>query len=330
MRLLYCITVTFILFSCNVSINADEEEVAAVSNSYRLFQRLYDSSISKESFLFFSDPHLLDGEDLFTNDVKSSLINSISPLKNAYDLLPVDFCLCGGDWLNQRDTRATAQEKLLYSDSLMKSMFSCYYKIMGNHDTNYQGFISNEDHTRGLLDRAFIDNVYFSETGSAYYSFLSNDTCFYILDSSLDYEDDLNDYKWEQIIWLASQLNERDNKHIVIGIHLFYNEDRIVPMSQWLLKVCDAYNSGHILSLFGEQYDYSSKIGKIHLILAGHNHIKNIDYVGDKKDIPVVRVCNYQSGGLYNYFACLINYEAMNMEMVNVETGDVDIIGLCK
>ena len=187
----------------NETVEEISEDIKYAVERYRELSN--DGSID-DSFLFFTDPHLLDYNNNFGKETKDKLVASFSSAKEVYNYLSLGFCLCGGDWLIQGDTQAIAKEKLLFADTTMKSMFSHYYKVMGNHDTNYQGIVSDDDPRRGDFSRDYIDNTYFTETGSSYYSFMGKTTRFYILDSGLDYTTNMNDFRWEQLLWLADQL----------------------------------------------------------------------------------------------------------------------------
>ncbi len=298
----------------------DAEEA---ESAYEQFNDIYQSSQNSEAFLFFSDPHLLGGESKFTSTIKQHIDNSFGIAKTLYDALPLSFCLCGGDWLNQRDSQEMAKEKLLYADRLMKKTFSRYYKMMGNHDTNYQGYVSNIDTQRGDLPREFIDNEYFSDTGSAYYAFDGENTRFYILDSGLDWETAMDDYRWEQVLWLADQLKTNENEHIVIGIHMFYYiEDKITPMSELILRLCDTFNSKQTISLQEREFDYAMAKGKIHLILSGHNHKDGLTYEGQEFNLPVIRICNYTINASQSFDLCLLDYDKGLFHMIRVGEGD--------
>lgn len=319
MRYLFLIITSFFFICCkSIDYEIEEDEL------YRLFleySKKSESVIEKESFMFFSDIHLLGSDDDFSPELCSYFEYQMLPAKSVYDWFPVDFCLCGGDLLNQRDSQEQAQKKLLYADEKLGNMFNPYFKMMGNHDTNYQGYLSPDNHTRGDLPRNFIDDEYFSSTKSAYYTFEGNNTVFYVLDSALDYHDEPNSYKWEQLHWLASELIKTEAKHIVIGIHLFFNEGEIVPMSREIVKICDAFNSKTIAKVEEEQYNYETRKGKVHLILSGHNHIDGVDYVGINNNIPVVRVSNYMKDNLHHYYLCLLNYDDGLLDITNVEKG---------
>lgn len=292
------------------------EEIREVADKYKEMEREGRISLS---FLFFTDPHLLDIEPYSRIILQDRLANSFPTAKEIYNYLHLSFCLSGGDWLVSGDSQSLAKEKLLLTDMYLKETFPCYYKMMGNHDTNYQGYVSGEDNSRGDLDREWVNKVYFSETGSAYYSFQSHQTTFYILDSDLDWNVEMDDYKWSQIKWLANSLTEEENEHVVIGIHMFYCSDQIVPMSEEIVKISEAYNNRNILNVEDKEYDFSNAQGKIHFILSGHEHKDAIDYVGS--NIPVIRTVNYVRDGQYNFDICILDYTTGYLSMIRVGNG---------
>ena len=308
---------------CGKSDDIKEEEVLeSVRIAYDQAQSIIQNSNISEAFLFFTDPHLLSSDNEFTQASKNNLNDSFKLAKELYDKLMLDFCLCGGDWLNQRDSQEMAKEKLLYADQLMKATFGKYYKIMGNHDTNYQGFISKNNKQRGDLPRSFLDNEYFSETESAYYSFDGRGTRFFILDSGLDWTPWMDEYRWEQILWLAEQLRTNDREHIVIGIHMFYSEDKITPMSEILVKLCDAFNEKKEIAIGDREIDFTLAKGRIHMILSGHNHKDGLTYEGISRSLPIVRTCNYTIDGTQTFDLCLMDYDQMRMRMIRVGKGE--------
>ena len=286
--------------------------------AYFQFKELAKSETISEAFLFFTDPHLLGFNNMFN---KNSLIASFDVAKELYDALPLNFCLCGGDWLNSYDTQEMAKEKLLFADRQMKTMFSPYYKMMGNHDTNYQGVVSATDSSRGDLPRDFIDKEYFSETGSAYYSFDGNNTRFYVLDSGLDWSRAMDDYRWEQIHWMANQLLTNQREHIAICTHMFFSGRTITPMSERIVELCDTYNSSQSITLQETEYDYSAAKGKIIFILSGHNHRDSLAYVGKNNNLPVIQTCNYTKEGKNNFDLCVVDYSKNFVDMIRVGNG---------
>lgn len=320
LSVLMLLCATLFVSSCGNDSNASAVQRESAMTEFRA---IADSIIDKETFLYFTDPHLLGYDNQFSEAVKSRFVSSFYPVGELFNLLPLNFCLCGGDWLTGGDTQEVAAEKLLYADSQMKQLFNGkYYKMFGNHDTNYQGIVSVTNSTRGDFSREFIDKTYFSETGSAYYSFDGRNTSFFILDSWLDWTPEMNDYRWEQLNWLATQLKDNRNQHKVIGMHMYYNEGQAVPMSEKLTDICDAFNLRQTISVNGREYDFSQSVGKIHLIISGHNHVDGIHYVGRNGDIPVVRTCTFMKDNMPTFDLCVLDYESGYLHMIRVGTGE--------
>ena len=310
-----------VLFMSSCNDTSDEWDVNT-EKAINTFTEINESIIDKETFVYFTDPHLLGNGNLFNNAIKSRLASSFVPVGELFEHLPLNFALCGGDWLIDGDTQKVAAEKLLYADAQMKQLFDGrYYKMMGNHDTNYQGKVSGTDSSRGDFSRDFIDKSYFSETGSAYYTFDGKCTSFFILDSWLDWTTEMNDYRWEQLNWLANQLKNNRSQHKVIGIHMYYNEGKAVPMSELLTDICDAFNLRQAIAINGCEYDFSQSAGKIHLIISGHNHADGMNYVGRQGDIPVVRTCAFMKGGTPDFDLCILDYDSGYLHMIRVGTG---------
>ena len=236
--------------------------------------------------------------------------------------LPLNFCLCGGDWLNKGDTQSVAMLKLLFIDHQMKHWFSPYYKMYGNHDTNYQGVISNNNSSRGDLPYSFVNSEYFSETEKAYYSFKGQNTVFYILDSGLDWFPSMDDYRWEQISWLAEQLKGNTEKHIVIGVHMYFNgkvaSNNPMPFSSEITALCSAFNKREQYAVNGVIFSYTDATGKVHALFAGHNHI---DYSIEDDGIPVIGVSRFIRNDMPTFDLCLINYDDGCLELIRVGYG---------
>ena len=287
------------------------------------FRELTKDAVAHETFLFFTDPHMLGLGGDFSDEVKDNLVAAFPIAKEAYDLLKLNFCLCGGDWLNNSDTQDVAKQKLLFADKQMKSMFSRYYKMLGNHDTNYQGIVSVEDSSRGDLPRTFIDNEYFQESASAYYSFKGSNTRFYVLDSGSDWQKAMDDYRWEQLLWLANQLKVNKDEHVVLCIHMFYTEGKVIPMSSLLIDICDAFNSRKEITLNGQSFNYADAKGTVHAVLSGHNHEDALTYLGKEGTIPVVQTRNLRNTPDRSSFdICVMDYKTGLLNLIRVGDGE--------
>lgn len=319
-RLLALFTFAFFLFSCSAEVIVEEDALPEGLRPYRTeFMSLWDNSHEKDCFIFFTDPHLLSSKNNFSESVKSYLISKFEPVKSLYDNLPLSFCLCGGDWLNDSDTQDMAKEKLSWADKQMKSMFTNYHKMFGNHDTNYYGIVSEENTARGILPRSFVDSDYYSETGSAYYSFVVGTSEYYILDSYLDARTAIDDYRKEQLLWLSNQLAKSKEPHKVIGIHMFYSvEPSILPMSEEIAKLCKAFNNRENYAYSDCVYDYSTAIGKIHIIFSGHRHV---DFLEDVYDIPIIGTTKFINDGVPTFEICVLDYDTGYANMIRVGVG---------
>lgn len=309
--------------SCVKLYNVDDYDTLSkgAKAAYERYNSIVKCETFSETFLFFTDPHLLKTENIFSDEEKNTIIESFSVAKELFDTLKLNFCLCGGDWLNSSNTQAIAKEKLLFADRQMKLMFARYYKMLGNHDTNYQGFVSVDNSARGDLPRDFIDKEYFNETGSAYYSFLGSNTIYYVLDSGLDWTTAMDEYRWEQLKWLSTQLLKTKSEHLVLCLHMFRIKE-ITPMSKLLIDIIDAFNLKRTITLGGEDYDYSLVKGKIHFVISGHNHEDGLIYVGENTNIPVIQTCNYTIDGTSTFDICAVDYEKKVLKLIRVGSGE--------
>ena len=267
--LFYSLPLLILLVCCKkplVEVDELSEEAALVVEKYK---QLTSNGNNNESFLFFSDPHLLGRSVAW---IKDSLVSSFVKAKEVFDLLPLDFCLCGGDWLNAGDTQDLAKEKLLLADERMKQLFSPYYKMMGNHDT-----------------------------------------------SGLDWDTSLDDYRIEQLCWFAFQLSKCVCPHIIIGIHMFYNDVPIItPMAEEITRICESFNTRRVYKSFGKEFDFSNAIGMVHLILTGHCHV---DFSEAVNGIPVVGITKFNKDSR-PFDVCIINYDTGLIDMIRVGDGE--------
>lgn len=271
-----------------------------------------------EAFLFFTDPHLLGSGNQFSEDTKNNFIASFDLANELFDTLKLDFCLCGGDWLNSGDTRNVAMEKLLFADRQMKILFPRYYKMMGNHDTNYQGIVSETDLSRGDFFKEDIDLKYFSDTGKAYYSFKTKISEFFILDSGLDWVVEIDEYRNNQIKWLSKKLIESTSLHKVIGIHMFYintpNNNEITPMSREIIEVCNSFNTRKKYTIDELELDYSESNGFVHYILTGHCHV---DFVENINGIPIIGTRSF-CDETHPFDICVVDYDSGYLDLIRV------------
>ena len=246
---------------------------------------------------------------------------SIGTLQKIYNSTPTNFIVCGGDWLNNNDTKEQACFKLGYIDGFMNSMFNNYYPILGNHDYNYQGKENEEaEDNTGILDNNTLKNLWFRKFEKCYYCFDGINSKNYVLDTGTDWNLPMNSYKWEQLQWLANSLLSDNNKNIIIWAHIIYytSEHLIAPMTSQLGNIIESYNNHSTISVNGTTYDFSQCTGHIDFILSGHIHA---DFDGTIGGVPAIATKN-TSLSIPNCDLCLVDYDNRKLKMIRVGSGE--------
>lgn len=286
---------------------------------------LFNDSEKVESFLFFTDPHLMPkGEDY-----EVQLEQYIKTLKQYYTSTPTSFAVCGGDWLGSNDTKTEAKFKLGHFDGLMRSTFNKFHMVVGNHDTNYQGLGDNGEVNGGRLGDQTIANLLNREHGRNYYAFDGCNTRFYVLDTGLDWDNTMNDYRWTQIAWLAEQLKNSTAEHsallLHIGVEASGNSYNVAEFAGKVLALCGAYNRAESITLNGKTYDFTGCSGRVSFALSGHTHA---DYETKVEGIPLVATTHTRSGSTPTFELCLADYDTNTLHLVRVGTGESRTISL--
>lgn len=300
-------------------------------NKIKQFSLLLNNTDAIESFLFFTDPHLVAGTNF-----EKTFKDYMETVKTYYNSTPTSFVLCGGDWLNSGDTYEQACFKLGYIDSFMRSNFNKYYPIMGNHDTNYQGVDNTGAANTGTLTTETIRNLMFRENGNTYYSFDGINTKFYVFDSGLDRETTMDDYRWQQIEWLGASLSEDDAEHSAIGIHIVY-EGGVSSGRVWdtefmtnITLLSQAYNNHSTIILNEKEYDFTNCTGTMEFVIGGHTHL---DHTSTLNGIPLIATTNVKYGNVSTFDLCVADYDNKKLHLVRVGTGEnrtIDLIGNSK
>ena len=170
-----------------------------------------------EKFLFFTDPHLLIGNDY------SMFENVLLLLKQHVEKLHVPYVICGGDWLGNGDSEEDAIKKLGYIQKYTSKLFDRYYHVLGNHDTNYQGVDRYGNKNSGRLNNQTLVKLLFEKYGASYYAFDGEETRFYALDCGIDWDYNLlTKERCEQIHWFAKSLYEDDVKNAAVLMHIYF------------------------------------------------------------------------------------------------------------
>lgn len=259
--------------------NVVNDNVISIPDSY--YSTLLNSS-EFDTFMYFTDPHW------YSPDSKISFIDSnYAKIKSYYDNAPVDFVMCGGDWLTHH-TKMNAIKFLSDVNCNMRKICGDKFKpVLGNHDTNYQG-----ENAQGRLPSGTINNILFQKEGKSYYTFKTNTTRYYIFDTDTDWVADIDPYRQEQIDWFKAELEKYklEDKNIIISAHILSNQEKNeietsgVQAHGLMVKIYDVANEFN-----AKQGAFAEAIGKIHAGIFGHAHYNlNTTY----KNIPCIIVQN--------------------------------------
>ena len=253
----------------------------------------------EEKFLFFTDPHLYAPRGGL--ELNKKWYEHYLPLfEKTVKEEDTNFVMCGGDLLNNGDTKDQALFKIEYFVNMFHSSISNFYILVGNHDTNYQGdtYIESKDYKSCMLSQDEI-NLAMYNGQKAYYSFETKLSRYYCFDSGIDWDSDyMNDYRWEQISWFANNLLSNENEHITLFVHIAVfgeKEKTLTALMKQLGFVISAFNKKEQIEINNERYDFSACIGHIDFVQAGHLHedINNFLCGG----IPVIITTSFFSQG---------------------------------
>lgn len=279
-----------------------------------------------DTMLFMTDPHLMSSGGAFSEASEMIFKRSIGLMLKYWQSLPLEHCVCGGDWLNQDDTPARAAWKLGYVDGTMKKLFGPgYHHMVGNHDTNY---IGTAEGGQTSLKAYQVRNLFFRSEGSSFYSFSMGAGRAYVFDTwtattaggmPADYAGLFTD----QVLWFGSQLLEKDDAHNVLFLHAYYSSNVATATKFYLATQVEAlaaaYNNRGTFTFSGRTFDFASCTGAVHCIIAGHTHE---DAVIDSGDIPVMITTNMQAGGKATFDLIVFDYDALRLQTIRVGTGE--------
>ena len=288
-----------------------------VKDKCREFASLFNGSSAIESFIFFADPHLLEHGENY----ESYLNTYITTIEKCYKSSPTSFVMCGGDWLGNSDTQEEARYKLGYIDGFMHGMFDKYYSVLGNHDTNYQGYDADGNAKSGHIGNETITNLWYREYGANYYTFDGNNTHFYVLDSGTDWENTMNDYRLDQLEWFANKLKSEDKPHSAVAIHIYFintaGEKGILASE--MDNILLAYHNRTSIEINGTIYDFSTCTGRVEFVITGHTHLDMTTTIGDT---PVICTLNTRNGDVPSFDMVYVDYDNRKINLVRVGTGD--------
>ena len=289
----------------------------AVQRFAGLFQHVEGNS---ESFLFFADPHLCGSEN-----VSGRFETWLNQTATVYNSTPTSLCVCAVDWLNDNNTRENACWMLGLIDGAMKARFNNYISILGNHDTNYQGYeyieTGREDKTydrsecaKCQLSIAAIRALWYRKQKNAYFAIDGDCTRFYVFDSGLDWYQEMTEYRWEQAHWFARALLSEKPQFAAILMHI-----ATATFADHIMQIASAYNHHSKITVDGVEYDFENSTGTVGFALAGHEHC---DYTFTRHEIPVVITANLKGTDDQPRFdLVLVDWEAGKLHMTRVGEG---------
>lgn len=298
-----------------------------IKNDCARFSAAMRGMTEVDSFLFFTDPHLLQGENYDTK-----FIESVEQIKKYYNATPTAFVVCGGDWYGAYDTYDEACYKSAYASAWMRGKFDNYYPIIGNHDTNQSG-VNNSNDGEGILTPETVRNLWNPCRDTNYYSFDGVHAKYYVLDTFGEVQSD-SDYMRTQIAWLGDKLKSDDRANSAVLMHIgFTSSDGtfspgtfvIAPHTEKILQMCAAYNAGEQVTINDVQHDFTGCEGKVRFILSGHTHYDCLD---STTGIPLIATTQLnQSGGL-TFDLCAADYGNLKLQMVRVGDGESRLIDM--
>ena len=282
-----------------------------------------------EAFMFFSDPHVMGTSN---NLNTSTLERFVNALRFGYENTPTAFLVDGGDWLNVHDYQTYACYKLGLIDGLMRKNFPEYYPLDGNHDTNYQGYISADDTTsRGDLDTDTLINLHWKQNGGIYYAFDGIKSRNYVFDTGVEWDTAMDAYRWRQIDWFAKKLLADDPENAIVWQHVAFTDFTTYDPTEFSLfaqnigAVIQAYNGRTSVTLNGETYNFSAMTGKIWAVMCGHTHA---DMQGTLGGVPVVSVINAIHDGVISYDLGIFDFDNEKLKLFRIGSGSNRTINL--
>jgi len=267
-----------------------------------------------QSYLFLTDTHSFG----YLHE-EYSFREKLYEIEAVYKNSPTSFVISGGDWANQGATQEEACIILGKLDAITSSTFDRFYHVLGNHDTNYQGLYNYGSELKtGELINNTVPNLLFRDYGRSYYSFESGNTKNYVLDTGLDWTPEMSEYRWEQVDWLAESLLLDDAPHSTVFMHIGWDtyEHDLVPMTDEVTKIANAYNTRAIITSNDVPYDFSACTGTFSYVMTGHMHE---DYNALINDIMVVTsIDNRTSQG---FDLCLADYSEGKLYLMRIGQG---------
>lgn len=300
-------------------IDAIEPQATVASTELEAYaQAVADSDA--DAFLFFTDPHTGSWAGWEKNTDK--LIDYVGDI---YNRLPMDFCLCGGDWLNNSDTMSEACSMLGYFEGRMRSTFHNYHHLVGNHDYNYQLWdeesqliITNPD----ILTPTQMAGLWRNENRKTYYTFKDGVTRFVVFDTGLDsigIDATVNANVNAQIAWFDEVLKNNTDTYLALALHIITNGGSIYYIADKIFKMANAFNNRTTVTIDGVTYDYSNATGTVKFAIGGHTHY---DASGTHEGIPYLITTRAYLDNIPTFDLISVDYASGKLKAFRIGTGE--------
>lgn len=279
-----------------------------------------------DAFVYFTDPHLCGDTDV--GNLFWSYLNTLAAV---YHSVPASRCICGGDWLVWNNTKDNAAWLLGVIDGAMRDRFGgAYTLIVGNHDTNYQGYEYVQSGEDGTYDRTqsalcelstvAVRNLWSRGQGASYYKLQIDTAAYYVFDTWIDWDAAIDEYKQAQIDWYAKSLFEDRPERSAVLMHIVDSAGAATPMVNAVTQIAAAYNARTSVSVNGKTYDYTDATGHVGYVMGGHKHE---DLVYTANGIPVIVTTTLKAADGYPSFdLVLADWAEKKVKMVRVGLGD--------
>lgn len=294
--------------------------------SCKAFSDLFVDTVGRvDAFLFFTDPHTVHNSDVTT--LFDDYLNQIEAV---YNYTPTSMCVCGGDWLNNGNTKENASLLLGKIDGAMKKHFDNYVLIVGNHDTNYQGKEYMDSGADGTYDREASSECMLSETairnlwhrkqGASYFDVKCDSATYYVFDTGLDWEREMDAYRWTQVDWFANALLTDKPARCAALMHIADYNGAATPFVDAVTQIANAYNGKTSVTINGSTYNFAEADGTFGFVLGGHKH-QDMNYTVN--GMPVILTTNLQAATGYPTFdLVMVDWAAGAVNLVRVGAGE--------
>lgn len=281
-----------------------------------------------DPFLFFTDPHLLQGQNYETR-----YSEYISSVEMYYDATPTAFIVCGGDWYGADDSYDQACYKSGRASARMRNNFNNCHLVIGNHDTNQSGVNDSGASVSGILTPETVRNLWNPGREANYYSFDGVYAKYYVLDTFGEGHSN-TEYTRSQIAWLGNKLKDDDAENSAIFMHIGFTSNDgtfkpgtfvIANHTSKILQMCAAYNSASQTTVNDAQYDFSGCTGKVRFVLSGHTHHDHLD---ETTGIPVIATAELKKDGVPTFDLCIADYDNLKLHMVRIGSGEDRVVNM--